>query len=119
MISYGAAWIEDPNDRIAMFMQKASEKYFGQYGVIASVFNILCIDAAQTDFNERVNDKRRKWVNEHNLSDLDKLSDRIRLKYNAPNPYSDGAIKLYIDALKEFNNKRDRRHSVSVPNMFD
>ena len=51
------------------------------------------------------------------MTNLEKLSDRIRLKYNAPNPYCDDAIKLYMEALKEFNNKRDRRHSVSIPEM--
>ena len=114
-VSYGPALVDDPNDRISMFMEKASLKYFAQYGVNGDVFNILCLDASQTDFNERVNDKRRKWVNEHNLSNLDKISDRIRLKYNAPNPFSEEAIKLLVDALKIFNEKRGRLHSVSIP----
>ena len=49
------------------------------------------------------------------MVDLDKLSDRMRLKYNAPNPYSTEAINLYVNALREFNNKRQRRHSVIIP----
>ena len=63
-ISYGIADIDDPNDRISMFMERADEKYFDMYGAIGSVFNISSIEAAQTDFNERVNDERRKWVND-------------------------------------------------------
>ena len=76
-----------------------TSRLFCVSAVIGSVFSILCIDAAQTDFNERINDKRRKCVNKHNLSDLERISDRIRLKYNAPNPYSADAIELYIDCI--------------------
>ena len=59
-ISYGIAEIDDPNDRISMFMERASEKYFDMCSVIGAAFNILSLDGAQTDFNERVNDKTRK-----------------------------------------------------------
>ena len=54
-------------------------------------------------------------MNEHNLNNLDEISTRIRLKYNAPKPHTPDAIELYVEALKEFNNKRERRYSANIP----
>ena len=48
-----------------------------------------------------MNDKRRKCVNEHDLSNLDKISTGMPLKYNTSKPYTQDAFELYVNALRD------------------
>eukprot|EP01084_Bolivina_argentea_P042965 79186_1 len=103
------------NPRISMFWHYCGPKYFDTYSEFGRLIEILMIEAAQTDDNERVNFKRKKWANEHNLVNLEKLSTVLKLKMNGDNPYVPSVLNLYLKALDAFNKQKRRLYSAAVP----
>ena len=112
--------IKDTNARIRKCW---SYLYALYYATCRKAFDLICcllLCGGQSIDVERLYNWRTWFSTKYNSNlELRRTGGKLRLKYNAPDPFSIEAVSIYVDVLNTFNGEKQSRSSSTDVKMDD